>query len=325
MSATLTWFSSGLGTKTGTTIAALITDMAALVNTKLADPNFSWQVASSSIAGNPHWLVLKPKSGAPGRILYIIWTVSPAGNNSAILDLTPTTLNLYACYFPNGNTDTPSNLLAASGTIMGNDTNAVKVTFGVAVSTFYIASWVPFYFDCAEGVFFGFSNPAGGTTHSVGVGELLVDGADNAYGAVISFGSTNSNTFGSNTSVLPWVGTVQQAGAGNQALFRTNYGSPNRAYFMAWAPSAAWASQAVSSTDILTNTALNRVWFVPVQVLGQTKGEGFALKLRQIAFGPGVVMPFSQYQASGPVVRAICFNPLNIGGNGAPWFTNFKL
>lgn len=324
MSATLTWASSGAGTKTGTTVAALIGDLVTLVNSKSGDSTFSWQVASSNTATSPNYIVLKPKSGAAGRILLAVWTSAPAGNNAAILDGAPTTNALYGAWFPSGNVDTPSNLTAASGTILGDDSGCVKVWAAMTVATIYGASIQPFYFDSAEAVLFAFQNPGGTTCNFAAAGSILVDASDNAYGGVLSYATTTISGFGGTTSPANWATTKPAANSATPCA-RTNYGATNRVYFHAWSPSGTWASAAVSSTDILTDTANSKAWFVPVQMLGQTKGEGFVLKLRQIAYGPGATGPLTPYNTTGPVVQARQINLATSGGNGFPWATNFKL
>lgn len=325
MSATLTWYNSGLGTKTGTTVAALINDIVSLVNSYSGDANFSWQVASSNTATSPNYVVLKRKDGSAGRILLAVWTSAPAGNNAAILDGAPTANSLYGAWFPSGNVDTPSNLTASSGTILGDDTNCTKVWAAMPVASIYAASIQPFYFDSAEAVFFGFQNPASSTAYAAGAGDLVVDAADNAYGAVVGFGSSTLGNFGGNlTTIMGWLSAKPSANS-TLSCVRTNYGSADRVYFMAYAPSAAWASSPVSSTDVLTDTANAKAWFVPVQLLGQTKGEGFVLKFRQFGFGPGTTAAFTPYNTTGPVVAARQFNASTTGGTGYPWFTNFKL
>lgn len=325
MSATLTWYNSGLGTKTGTTVAALINDIVSLVNSYSGDANFSWQVASSSTAASPNYVVLKRKDGSAGRILLVIWTSAPAGNNAAILDQAPSSNSLYGAWFPSGNVDTPSNLTASSGTILGNDSGCTKVWAPMVVGAVYAASFQPFYFDSAEAVFFGFQNPAAAALYGSGAGDLLVDASDNAYGCVVGYGSAqNLSNFSTTTATMIWSALKPNAGA-TGACVRTNYGASGRVYFQAYAPSSSWAAANVSSTDILTDTSNSKAWFVPVQLLGQTKGEGFVLKLRQFGYGPGTSGAFTPYNTTGPVVAARQFNAATAGGNGYPWFTNFKL
>lgn len=319
MSATLTWASSGAGTKTGTTVATLITDMVTLINSKSGDSTFSWQVASSNTASSPNYIVLKRKDGSAGRILLAVWTSAPAGNNAAILDGAPSSNSVYCAWFPSGNVDTPSNLTASSGTIMGDDSNCVKVSAALAVATIYATGIVPFYFDSAEAVIFCWQNPSNTTCYACGAGSLLVDASDNAYGA--TFGM---QAFSFAASNMTWANTKPLANS-TTACFRTNYGSADRTYFQAWNPTGVWASSAVSSTDILTDTGANKAWFVPVQLLGQTKGEGFVLKVRQMAIGPGTLGPLTAYNTTGPVVQARQANIATVGGNGLLWLTNFKL
>lgn len=324
MSATLTWASSGAATKTGTTINTLLDDLDTLITSKAGDATFFWQKASKSSAATPFYLTLKPKDGSAGRILLLCYTSAPANSNSAIFDAAATTNVLYGAYFPAGNVDTPSNLTAASGTIMGDDTGAVKVWANMAIGTIYGASVQAFYFDSAEAMVFGFHNPAGANVGFAGAGNLLVDASDNAYSAVFSLGSASAANFGGVSAVMAFSTTTINAGSAS-ACVRTNYGASNRTYFQAWVASSAWASSAVSSTDILTDTSNSKAWFVPVQLLGTTKGEGFVIKLRQIALGPGTTGPLTPYNTTGPVVQARQFNIATVGGNGYPWITNFKL
>lgn len=324
MSATLVWASSGAATKTGTTINTLLDDLDTLVTSKAGDASFYWQKASKSSAATPFYMVLKPKDGSAGRILLLCYTSAPANSNSAIFDQAATINVLYGAYFPAGNVDTPSNLTAASGTIMGDDTGAVKVWASLSIASIYAASVQLFYFDSAEAMLFGFQNPAGAGVGFGGAGKLVVDASDNAYSAVFTFGPGSTSNFGGISAVWAFSTTNINAGA-SSACLRTNYGSNNRQYFQAWTPSSNWAASAVSSTDILTDTSNSKAWFVPMQLLGVTKGEGFVLKLRQIGLGPGTTGPLAPYNTTGPVVQARQANIATIGGNGYPWVTNFKI
>jgi hypothetical protein len=325
MATLLTWLNGGLGTKVGTTNADFINDFVATFNANSANPNYLWQVASSSVAGNPHWIVLKRKSGAAGRVLIVLWTSAPAGNNAAILDIAPTTAVPYVAWFPNGNVDTPSNLTAASGTVLGNDANAVKCASMGQVTTIYPTGYRPFYFDSAEAIWLGTQNPSGTTMYATGAGDIFVDGGGTAYGGVYACGASSLSSFGaSGGAPCQWTGSLINAGA-NIGCLRTNYGSSNRVYFHAFTPSGGWASQAQGPADVLTDTTNTKVWFVPVILLGQTKGEGFTLRLRQVAFGPGTTGQFAAYNTTGPVVAARQFNAATAGGYGYPWMTNFEV
>jgi hypothetical protein len=325
MSATLTWYSSGAGAKTGTTVATYFDDLDTLVNSKSGDSNFKWEEAGKNSAGTPYWYLLRRKDASNGRIAIICWTSSPAGNNAAILDAAPTINNVYIAWFPAGTANTLSNLTASSGTICGDDTGAVKVTPGPSIATGYAASIAHFYFDSDEGMVFCSQNPATAPCYMYGAGDLIIDSADAVYGCTFGLSGASAAQFGStSTSPIPWATATNNAGSLNAAV-RTNYGSSNRVYYCAWKPEGVWAVSAVSAADIMTDTANSKAWFVPIQLLGLVKGEGFVLKLRQLALGPGTVGALSVYNTTGPVVAARQVNNASAGGNGYPWLVNFKI
>ncbi len=327
MSATLTWKSSGLGVKTGTARDNWFDDLNTLVGSFGSDSTYRWQVASFSLAGNPRYLVLKRKDGSAGRILLIGYTSAPAGANTTLFDVAAgsiLTTAPYIAWFPNGNVDTPSNLTASSGTILGSDTGAVKVGAAHVYTTSYAALFQHYYFESQEGIWFFNQNPAAVAAYAVAAGDLVVDSSDVAYGCTIAFSGNTLSNWGTSTSVIPFTITALSAGFSGPAV-RTNHGASNRIYYHAYAPSGTWASVAVSSTDILTDAPNNKAWFVPVELLSATKGEGFVLKHRQAAFGPGTVGPLSVYNTTGPVVAAINCSAATAGGVGYPWLTNFKI
>lgn len=330
MSATLTWASSGNGTKTGTTNAAFLDDIDTLITSKSGDATFSWEKAGKSNSGTPRYLLLRRKDGSAGRIAIIIWDSAPAGTNANILDVAPTTNVAYLVWFPNGTGTTLSNLTASSGTVCGTDTGVVKCCSMGSISSVYATNLVPFIFDSAESLAFYFADPAAGSPALSGgiAGVVLVDASDVAYDGIIAPGNSSwagSGGFGAaQGSLFGWSSSFVNAGANSSAI-RTNYGSSNRVYFRAFTPNGGWANALVGATDILTDTSNNKAWFIPVQLLGQTKGEGFVLKLRQIAYGPGSVGAFTVYNTTGPVVAARQVCNLTAGGTGHPWLTNFKI
>ena len=328
MSATLTWYNSGLGTKTGTTVALYMTDLKTLIDSKSGDANFTWEVCGSELATTPYYLNLRKKDLSAGRISIIVWTSLPAGNNAAILDTAPTVNQPYIAWFPNGTGTTLSNLSASSGTINGNDTNCVKVSVLTTVSSIYGASIQHFYFDSAEGVVFGTQNPASAAIYMMGAGDLIVDSADTAYGCTFGIGTGSANSMFGNTPVWSYVVTAVNAGASTAASVRTNYGSTNRTYYQPQTGNGQWATQAAGgATDILVDATNTYAWFYPQPlVASNVKGGGFPIKLRQIAGGPGSTSAFAAYNETGPVVKARQFCA-NTGGSvaGAPWFVNFKI
>ena len=324
MSSTLTWYNSGLGTKTGTTSAALITNLVTLINSKLANADFSWQVASSVATGSTYHIVLKRKDGSAGRILLVIFTSAPANIHSTLFDgITPSINQLYGAFFPAGNTDTPVGLTAASGTILGDDTGAVKVWGAMDAGTIYAVNCKSFYFDSYDAVVFGFDHSGANQTYMSGAGYLIVDSVDTAYPATIGLANNATYTFGGvGTSAFPWQPGRTEAGD-VYPVVRTNLGSPAKQYFSGWLP-GNWAAQTVTS-DLLTDGANSKAYFVPVQLIGHTKGEGFVFKLRQIAMGPTSSAAASIYSTTGPVVAARQFSHQVGGAAGVPWMVNFKL
>lgn len=323
MSTTLTWNFSGLGTKSGTAVGNLIDDIVALVNSKSGDANYNWQVASSQNTGNTLHIVLKRKDASVGRVLLIIFTASPANQNSALFDQAPSLNTLYGAWFPNGNVDTPSNITAATGTVLGDDTGSVKSWASMLVSSIYGANVQVFTVDSTEGIYFFFQNPATSTMYGSGVGKLIVDGGDVERDCVVGFAANSLSTLGQGGQMI-WTSAASPAGGGS-ACVRTNYGAANRVYFIAWAPNGAWLNTAVGSGDILSDTATQRAWFQSLSLIGQVKGEGIVLKLRQFGIGPGTTAAFTSYNITGPVVAARQCNALSSGGIGYPWFTNFKI
>lgn len=324
MSATLTWANSGNLTKTGITAGLLLDDLDAGITANSANSAFTWQTAGkNSVTGSPLYLVLSPKGGGVGRILIVIYTTAPTSVNTILFDQSPVLNSIFIAYFPNGNINTPTNLNTNTGGIMGNDTGATKAACANTVSAFYPASQLLWYFDSAEGVVIGCSTPASGTTFMMGAGNLIVDAADVAYPAAM--GSHGWQPGAAGSSVWNWSPSTILAGATASEQPRCNYGSPNQTFFMGFQPIGVWANQPQGTSDVLTNSALNQAWFVPIPLLGQTKGQGFVLKLRQMGFGPGTVGAFATYSTTGPVVAARQFCNITVGGNGFAWFTNFKI
>lgn len=332
MSATLTWYNSGLATKTGTTIATFLTDLKTLIDSKSADSNFTWEVSASSLAGTPYYLWLRPKSGAVGRILIISWTSNPAGNNTAILDGTPVTTMLFMAYFPNGNAASPSNLTAASGSISGDDTDCTKVGSVGTTTTIYGANHQCYYFDSAEGIYLCCQNPGTAAAYMGGAGMLVVDANDVAYAASYGSNGTNQTAFGAAANGMVYTATGNQAGVGSTPCIKTSYASQAvvsgsyPSWFPAYTPNGPWGATAIGASDILTDTTNTDAWFVPVPlVMNITKGGGFPIKLRQVAIGPASQGQFTVYNITGPVTAARNISAYTSATAGYPWLVNFKI
>lgn len=325
MSAILTWHKGGLGTKTNTTPAAWIDDIEALVVSKAGDADFKWEVADSENTTSPLFIVLKRKDASAGRILIMCFTSSAAGVNPAIFDVTPQTNTGFIAYFPAGNVDTPSGSLdSGSGTIMGVDTNCTKVASIYFLSSSYGANYQPFYFDCEDGLLFGFQNPAGAQCYFMGAGALVVDAADVAYPCAIGGGSNSAATFGSTSPPIIWTAAVSNAGAFSVSNVQARYPTVSKPFFMAYSTCGGWGAQN-GANDMTLDAANSKVNFAPIPLLSQTKGEGIKLKFRQIGWGPGTSTPFTQYDGTGPVPKAWQFNAATAGGDGPPYVVNYKI
>ncbi len=327
MSTTLTWASSGNGVKTGIAAANLLDDLDTLITSFSGNAAFSWQKAGKQSVTTPLYLLLSRKDGSAGRIAIIIFTTAPTNIQPVLFDQLCPINNVFIAWFPNGTGTTLSNLNATSGTVCGNDTSAVKVAPMGVVSTTYAASYVPFYFDSYDCMWFGFGNPAAATLYGLAAGLLVEDVAGTAYDSVFGVGNGTMNSWGSNsTAPIGWSAAAANAGAATPGCVRAHYAGSNKPYFNAWLPVGSWATQAHSTaTDILSDDANSKVWFAPTALLGQTKGEGVVLKFRQIGYGTGETSAFFTYSTTGPVVQAIQFCNTTAGGNGMAWMTNFKI
>lgn len=332
MSATLTWKMSPLQTKSGTAIGDLFADLLAMFTANASDPDYSWQVASSNVASTPYQITLKPKSGGAGRILIVAYTSTPAGVNPALFDSAPSVsgTRVWMAFFPSGNVDTPSNLSAASGAVMGNDTGCTRAAYCGLLASVYTTSLQCYYADSAEGIYLFFQNPAQANTYGGGAGYLVVDTADDTeraaaigMGAGGAAGTSWGSMSGSSSSISFTAGGVSIGGSGGAAL-RVYRAGASRDAFQAFGPTG-WASQAIGANDVLTDTTNSRAWFVPVFLLTGDKGAGFTMKLRQFALGPQSVGAFAKYYETGPTLVAQSVSASTATQNGAPWLMNVKV
>jgi len=327
MAALLTWNNAGPQVQTSTSVGDCFTDLKNLIDSVLANALYKWQVSSSNLAGTPYYVTLKPKSGAAGRILIVCWTGAPAGNNVAILDTTPTSNQLHICYFPNGNVDTPSALTAASGTIMGNDTGAVKCTPIGTLSTLYASGYRWSYLDTDEQCLFFTQQSGVHTTYGGCAGMCLVDSADVAYAGTIGAGATALQNMAGGTPTAPWTPITALAGS-TTGCIRTNYGGPNRQLALAFAPVGTFNNQAPGAQDPTIESSTGRAYFfaIPLIPAGATPAvrDGAPLKMRQIAFGPQVQSAWQVFNTTGPVVAARAAQSFPTTGVNL-WCTNFRV
>lgn len=324
-SSTLTWRKSE-GAKTGTAIGDLISDVVAAFSAVAANADYKWQVASSNSASTPYYVVLKRKNGDPGRVLIVCWTSNPAGNNSTLLDGNPSTSTVQMAYFPNGNTDSPSNLTAASGTIMGDDTGATKVIpVGPALGTLYGANIYPVVWDSEEAVHITFQSSTGSAAYWLAAGAIYVDGDDEAIEGVAS-SDQSLNNFGANTMAPSFSTSLPTAGGAVSSTanecHRAIIGGLQEICYFAYSIIGNW--NGASSNNPMLDTGTSRAWFAPIHVLRRSVGAGVSLKLRQFGYGPPTSAAFAEYNTAGLTPAAINSQG-NSSGGSAPWFCNFKI
>lgn len=329
MSAILTWHRAAPPTKTGTGIANLIDDIVTLVNSVSGNADFKWQVASSSNT-SPYYVVLKRKDASAGRILMFGYSSVPGTPHTTLFEassLSGFNNYMWLAYFPNGNTDSPSNLTAGSGTIMGNDTNAIRVSGYALSTTIYGASIVPHLFDSQEAVAIAFNNPGATGVFMWMAGDILVDANDDAYpGVFANDTSTSMHNIGANSTASSMVpaGTAQLAGTLVGGYVNSNVGATGRKWWIAFRPNG-WADRATLSDDPLQNAATSKAYFVPIQLVSNVKGVGFGVKFRQFTWGPQVNTQYATFNEVGPVVAAMSMHVSTQTPAGYPWFTNFKI
>lgn len=335
MSATLEWFTAGPQTKTGTTVATCFTDLKSLIDAQSANADFAWEVSSSNLGSTPYYVTLKRKDGSAGRILVVCWTSAPAGNNANILDTAPSTNAVFIAWFPAGNVDTPSNLTASSGTVMGDDSNCVKCTYFSPFSSLYATSyqWAAASNDESLLLF----TTAGGTSLTAyylsWAGDIVVDAADNVYGGVLG-GSNGGTTLPYNLLNSSGAGSGWQtggisAGAVQSAAFlRSNYGQTNSVwgYPLPLAATGYTSQSNGGANDPTINSSTQNVYFTAVMLsaLGGYTPKGMPLKLRQLAMGPLMSGLWPTWNSTGPVVQARGLNSFNVNMQGL-WCLNFKI
>lgn len=322
---TLTWKMSALATKTGTDVNALFADMKSGFDANSADSNFKWTVASSNVASTPYYIVLKRKSGAAGRILLLSYSTPPS-INPTLFDVTPSSGRFFVAYFPSGNVDSPSNLNATSGTILGNDASCTKAVCVSGSLSIYSSSILFYYADSDEGCMFFWQNPAFATVYGAGAGNLLVDLNDTtAYPFVFTSGGGGNGLLGMGSSVGSLDFTAGGVSPGSVSPGARVYkDGASRDCFQVFKPTG-WANQVIGPNDILTDTTNSKAYFCPIMFAANVKGEGVTMKMRQIAHGPQAVGAWPVYNETGPTVVAQCPTPITTTSTGLFWLLNKKI
>ncbi len=349
MASTLTWNSAvAAATSAAATAVQFFTDLNTLVTAQAGNSAFAWQVGTlntTNTLANPTYITLVQKStiaasggiaANPGPVILICsWASAPSFYNTNTMDAVPATGQIAIAYFPSATTVTPAaGALNVTGstqavTTLGNDTNCVKFTNSVtAISSIYAIGQQLSYADSADCILLSMGSTVSGfaSQYQLEAGLMLVDYSGNVYGGCAVFNNAPAANSSGITSVWVVSGTATEAAAGTARLVRTNYGSANRTYYDAFA-APGWAAQAPGVTaDIMQNNNTGYAYFAPVQLMGNTKGEGVVLKLRQLAYGPTTDVNYTIYYTTGPLQAALQLVAAT-GGNAAPflWLTNFQV
>lgn len=293
------------------------------------DSNFKWQVASLSTT-NPFYCVLKRKDGSAGRLLFLSYSSAPANANPPILGSTSITANCpMVCWFPSGNVDTPSNLSAASGTVMGNDAGATGcVLFGPNIASGNTLT----YWECEDAVVVSYQSTAASTHYAAVGGKCFVDSSDVEIDGVVPFSNNSNGVSGywSGSSAPVWTNSVPPvAGAVTHAARITFSGGSQNVFYRVSNPPQSFLAQSGSPVnDPLLDTGTTTVWFLNslwAPAYSQPCGKGVYVRLRQIGYGPESSSAFQVYNTTGPTVQARSMLPISGVTAGVPWMTNFKL
>lgn len=328
MSATITWHQGGgLANSGSASDTQFFTDLKAMFDDKSGDANFKWEVASSNLGSTPRQITLKRKDASDGRILIVMWDSSAPTSHPALCNASINTGIPYIGYFPNGNVDTPSNLTSNSGTILGDDTDAVHLANAYYRSSMYNGSTDRFYYmDSEAGVFIWVQNPASTPSYWFGAGDLVVDAADDAYPCTMG---SSSNGLGGWSSGFPigWNSTVNGPNTTDQQSYSiviSHLVSTNKRFFSPIQYSSAFGS-AGASTNLLRDNSVDKLFFVPIYLTPYGRGLGIQGKIRQMAVGPDASAPFESPNMSGPTVAAIVMSAYTSTITATPWVTNFKV
>lgn len=309
MSATLTWSDYHGESNLQSTFAATTQGAMQLLNQYLtalaAFADFPWQICSTELTTSPWYITLKRKSGAPGRII-IVGIVSSVGatmNPQLTNDLAWTTGGIRIGWFPVATTDTPANIIAASGNVFTGTTGYTGLSPNTVTnySTNSFSCW-----GCEDGIFLRYGTAS--TNNSLWVvGDMMEDSLGAATGIAFSASASMDATA---SASAPNANTV--GGFANLAGTTCHFG-------------AGWTPTVASSISLLRDNAAKKIWLVPRAMYSfqLPLGDGFKYKLRQIAFGPTSLAGFERIAVDGDITKAMSTFPT--AAAGYPWLANYQV
>lgn len=317
-STVLTWCvpkSLGAPTVSNDTLAAWNTIVAGL-QVADDDADFPWvtcDVNTTSTAA--HYIVMKPKSGAAGRIVM--------GNNKDSVKFNPSiqfagaTANpssdtFFAFYIAGATSDTLTNLKGSgplfTGENLANSTPIVYNQYLAGITTESIRA-----FANEEAILIALRpNSLIDMQYTILVGGILVNDTDEPYNGVMCSGQ--NNPVGVPTSAI-----TQQISAVVWHR-RTPTGEPE-----AWGKATTVSNELYSKARDQTN---KKAYFFPY-TLGSlhaiTPDRMFYFTFRQLGLGPAAIAPAEQLRDGASNLKAIC----PFGGSSTAqftiWLCNFKL
>lgn len=307
--ATLTWSAPHGDSNAQSTFAATALGALQLLNqyfTALAAfSDVPWQICSFNDSSNPYYLTLKRKSGAAGRIVFVVPTSSPGTTyNPQFGNLNWINSSMRIAFFPSATTDTPANILATSGDVFTNPSggSGLGPSFTTTTGANVFTAWV-----CEDGIALRYGPTTATTSTLLIVGDLLEDGSGNQ--APISMAVTNGDLSGVTPNASPTVSTTGGFSlyAGSSIHFGAGLTPPS------------------TIGNYLRDLGPKSAWFQPRSLCSfqLPLGEVLKYKLRQIAFGPTPLSAYETLTDTGAVLKAISVFPGTT--TGQPWLTNFKV
>lgn len=307
--ATLTWSAPHGDSNAQSTFSATALGALQLLNqyfTALAAfSDVPWQICSFNDSAAPYYLTLKRKTGAAGRILFVVPTSNPAlVYNPQLGNLNWNNTNMRIAFFPSATSDTPANILATSGDVFTNPSggSGLGPSFATATGTNVFTAWV-----CEDGIALRYGPTTATTSTLVIVGDLLEDSGSNQ--APISMAITNGDL----SSVTPNASPVVSTSGGISLL------SGASIHF------GAGLTPPSTIGNYMRDIGPKSAWFHPRSMCSfqLPLGETLKYKLRQIAYGPTPLASYETLTDTGAVLKAISIFPGTT--TGQPWLTNFKV
>lgn len=304
MTTTIAWKSLPVSpalSVTGLTIVGFFNQLNNYFTSLAANADCHWEVCSFSVAANPYHLVLKRKSGLPGRILFMGTTTVPASiYNDAMRNFPWSGAGTRAAYFPDATSDVPANLLTTAGDVFTDPTNCTGMCATFAV---YSGPDLLKVYSSVEGIVLRLGPPAGTPTAMWILGDLM-ERYDEVGIPCAGYSSSMTSPM-----VLAPASTSQGFAArlgGTLVLLGESMAST------------------LGVQSLLRDLATKRSWYYPI-IMGTAMGareDIVGYKLRQIARGGAPLAGSETLYVSGPVEKAYA-----VGDNTTLyiWITNDKV